>query len=104
MLDVTLAGEHKALVFPLLERKLGQAQRARLLDEQIALEVMAPDARIQAMAASGNSGWLRACALYAAAQRRTTDIAPLAESALADPDPVVRETAAWCLSVIRPAA
>lgn len=104
MLDVTLSAEHKALIFPLLERKLGQAQRVRLLDQQIALEVMAPDARITALAAGGNPGWLRACALYSAAQRRSADIAPLAESALADPDPVVRETAAWCLSVIRPAA
>ncbi len=104
MLDVTLAAEHKTLIFPLLERKLGQAERERLRARNLSIDAMAPDARRRDLIASGGQGWLRACALYAAAQHRDVEVTPLAESALADPDPVVRETAAWCLAVMRPAA
>ncbi len=104
MLDVTLAAEHKALLFLLLERKLGQAQRERLRDLQIFVDTMTPDARLHELIANGGQGWLRACALYSAAQRGDAAIVPLAESAQGDPDPVVRETAAWCLSLMRPAA
>ncbi|MCB1150182.1 hypothetical protein KDK88_01445, partial [bacterium] len=47
-------------------------------------------------------GWVRACALYAVAQEEDTAMAPLAQAALVDRDPVVRETAAWCLARLAP--
>ncbi|MEZ4719932.1 MAG: hypothetical protein R2851_28170 [Caldilineaceae bacterium] len=40
--------------------------------------------------------------LYAIAQEEDTTMAPLAEVALADRDPVVRETAAWCVAQLAP--
>ena len=103
MLDVTLAGEHKGLLFPLIERKLDQGQRERLRGLHIVVDAMAPTARLHELIADGRQGWVRACALYAAAQSGDRTFMPLVESAQNDPDLVVRETAGWGLTVMRPA-
>ena len=40
--------------------------------------------------------------VYAAGQLGVSEAAPTIETALADPDPTVRETAAWSLNTLHP--
>ena len=108
MLDVTLAADHQALVFPLVDPKLDLAQRIQLLNKRIETESMDRDQRLQDLIENSDHGWTRACALYAAAQLGAAaqldadKMAPIVEGSLVDGDPVVRETAVWGLHKLAP--
>ena len=108
VLDVTLSSEHRALVFPLIDPRLDQAQRIQLLDKHINTQSLDRDNQLLALIMTGDHAWTRACALYAAAklgtsaQLRADQMVPTIEIALADPDPVVRETAEWALFILAP--
>ena len=97
MLDVTLSSAHKTLTFPIIDPKLDQGQRIRLLDDHSDERSMSGDERLSALISNSEQAWVRACALYAVAQREGDGMIPVVESALTDPDPIVRETAAWGL-------
>jgi HEAT repeat protein len=108
MLDVTLSAEHNALAFPLIDPKLDTAQRIQLLNKRFDNQSMYRDKRLQDLIENGDPAWTRACALYGAAklgavgQVAAEDLVPIIEKALADPDPIVRETAEWSLHKLAP--
>ncbi len=102
LLDVTLSPAHKALVFPLIDPKLERVQRLQQLAPHCNDHAMTCDARLQALSGFGGQAWVRACALYALAQRDTKAAAPVIEASLNDPDPMVRETAVWSLHRLAP--
>ena len=102
LLDVTLMPAHKALVLPCVDPKLTPDQRLRSLERRLGEVALPRSARMQDLIRHHPRGWVRACALYAVAQEEDTTMAPLAEAALADRDPVVRETAAWCVARLAP--
>jgi HEAT repeat protein len=85
MLDVTLSGEERPLVLPLLDEGLSWAQRRAALDRYFTLPAMSRDERlVQIMtdAATWPRPWTRACALFAT-------------RALASPGPAAAAAAIW---------
>jgi HEAT repeat protein len=110
MLDVTLSAGHKALMLPLVDPRLAPAQRieqlARALDAPLPAGDLSRDERlgdlIYGAGAAWTQPWTRACAIYAAAQLGASQAAGQVERAVADPDPTVRETAAWSLNSLTP--
>lgn len=100
-LDLHLEPAHKRLILPLLENW----EPARARDNLSGLfpdlcRPMAPSDRLTyIMAEAGPRGhsWLRATAIYVAAQLRLSDQRPEIAAALTDRDPIVRETAQWAL-------
>ena len=108
MLDVTFSSEHRTLVFPLINPKLDHSQRIQLLAKRINTQPLGRDNQLRNLIQTSNDAWTRACALYAVvklgivAQLSVDQMTPVIEHALADPDPVVRETAAWGLYTLAP--
>jgi hypothetical protein len=108
MLDVTLSSEHQTLVFPLINPRLDRVQRIQLLNKRFDTLSLGRDKQLFNLIKTGDQAWTRACALYAAArlgavaQISADQIIPIIESALADRDPVVRETAGWGLYTLAP--
>ena len=108
MLDVTLSPEHKTLTFPLIDPKLDLDQRIQLLNKRVNTPSLRRDQRLKDLIEKDDQGWIRACALYAAVllgkvrQLEAVEILPIMETALADRDPVVRETAVWGLFTLSP--
>jgi HEAT repeat protein len=116
MLDVTLSSSRKALTFPLVDLRLTKPQRIQQLSKALDAPSLdgAPspsgqterDERlsdlIQVAERSWAQPWTRACAIYAAGKLEVSVTAPTLEEALADPDPTIRETAAWCLNTLHP--
>jgi AAA family ATP:ADP antiporter len=100
MLDVTLSSTHKTLVFPLIDAKMARAQRLRLLDQQETIPALSSDERLENLIRSSVQPWVRSCALYAVAQNQEVRMAAAVESALTDPNGVVRETATWSLHAL----
>jgi HEAT repeat protein len=102
MLDVTLSSAHKALSFPLIDPKLDRSKRLELLKQVRTESAMTADERLEELIEHGDQAWVRACAIYAVGLRGANGMVPLIESSLADPNPVVRETAAWSLYTLAP--
>jgi HEAT repeat protein len=102
MLDVTLSSAHHTLTFPLIDPKLGQAQRIDLLNKQIDTPSIGRDERLQDLIENSAQAWVRACALYAAVRLGVEEMIPIVETRLTDRDPVVRETAEWGLYTLAP--
>ena len=100
-LDVTLAGEHKALVMPLLDPKLNLAQRIQQLGKRFAVPTLSRDEQLRNLIANPDGSWgqpwLRACAIYAVGKLGLGSALPLVAAVAGDPDPVVQETAQWAL-------
>jgi AAA family ATP:ADP antiporter len=110
MLDVTLSSNHKALAFPLVDLRLTRTQRIQQLSKALDAPSLTGETErderlsdlIQVAERSWAQPWTRACAIYAAGQLGVSEAAPTIETALADPDPTVRETAAWSLNTLHP--
>ncbi len=102
MLNVTLSSYHQTLTFPLIDVKLDQTQRIKLLNRRLEMPPLTSDAQIEDLIRNSDQGWVRACAIYAAAQLAVDRSVPAIEAALADPEPLVRETAVWGLFTLAP--
>jgi len=109
MLDVTLTAAHKALVFPLINPKLSAAQQTQPLAKALTRPPEAGgdgrlDGLLQAMIANSDGRWqqrwTRACAIYAAGALRLAGCRPAIQAALAEPEPVLQETARWALQAL----
>ena len=100
VLDNLLPQSIKQHVFPLLD-ELTSAERAARLEsifpqrhatrnERLREIIQRPDVQ--------EAVWTKMCALFAVGTGRLTECADCTLGALGDPDPFVRETAAWALS------
>ena len=102
MLDVTLSSAHKGLSLPLIDPKLTRSKRLELLKQQNSAPTLTSDERLEELIRHSDQAWIRACAIYAVGLGGANGMMPLIESSLADPNPVVRETAAWSLYTLAP--
>ena len=94
-LDNMLHKNLKSIILPLLEessteRLIDRASRlfgiqTRDRKDALRLILLQPDV------------WLKVCALYQVGEERMTDLADTCRALLADPDPLIRETAEWAL-------
>lgn len=87
LLDQVLRGESRALFLPLLEQDTGK-NFPPMADEPLS----SADEALRKLAA-GDDGWLRACAIFAAARPEVGQLPALLSRALEDPDPRVRDVA-----------
>jgi HEAT repeat protein len=106
VLDTFVAQDLKSLVFPLLDDLTAEARLT-------SLQAMFPQRRLSATerlqdiilsSPTRSTAWTRTGALFAIGTAHTIACRESTIMALADPDPVVRETAAWSLSEIDSAA
>ena len=100
VLDVSLDGEAKKLLFPLLSEQPA-AQVVQQLQADFPQARSGAGARLQEIisgsTAQGLSPWARACAVYSAGCLALPTLAPQVREALDAPQPLLRETAAWVL-------
>jgi ATP:ADP antiporter, AAA family len=106
MLDTLITQPLRSLVFPLLDDIATDERRMRLaaLFPQPRLE---PGARLGDIingSAKRVTSWTKACALHVVGKLRVPGLRDCLVAALSEPDPVVRETAAWALSELDPAS
>lgn len=94
----------KDIVFPLMEDFTVAEQYSRLIPE-FPQKLSNPHERIKEAVGRSQqvtSSWTRACALFTIGKIGTKEFYDTAVSALADPDPTVRETAVWALGALNP--
>jgi HEAT repeat protein len=105
-LDVTLSGEQKALVFPLVDHSKPLVERARQLDKLFTLRHISRHQRLNEIITDPEGvwthGWTRACAIYAAAKLGVAESVEVIEEALSIREHPIRETAAWALYTLAP--
>ena len=107
LLDVTLEKDIKRCLFPLLDENVPLKRRVEELKGLVGLDNLSARDRLRELitdTAAWPSGWTRACAVHAAAAAGISELAPEVEAALGFPEPPVRETAAWALHRLDPAA
>jgi len=94
----------KDIVFPLMEDFTVAEQYSRLIPE-FPQKLSNPHERIKEVVGRSQqltSSWTRACALFTIGKIGTREFYDTVVSALADPDPTVRETAVWALGALNP--
>jgi hypothetical protein len=91
-LDTVLKSELREMLVPLLDGKVSVIERARIGDRLVHVRI---DNSEQAAAAlvSSDDPWLRSCGAYAIGTLGLTNLAHELNRCVADPDPLVRETA-----------
>jgi CRP-like cAMP-binding protein len=104
ILQVTLAPTLKALLWPLVEPLSSTAQATRLLAlfPQHTLPIQARLGEIILGATEWLTPWSKVCALYAVVQLAASELLPDVRAALADPDLLVQQAAAWALHQLAP--
>ncbi|MEM7113917.1 MAG: HEAT repeat domain-containing protein, partial [Chloroflexota bacterium] len=105
-LDVTLTGEQKKRVFPLIDAKLSTEQRIKQLQTIFELEPMSLNERFTEMIADPDqewtNGWTRACVLQAVGRQKLSELVDIVEEALKIEEHPVKETAVWALHALSP--
>ncbi len=104
-LDVTLSGEQKAMVFPLVDQSKPLDERMQQLAKLFSLQHKPRDQRLLEIISDPEGvwthGWTQACAIYGAAQLRVAGAMPVIEAALAITEHPIPETAAWALDFLQ---
>ncbi len=97
-LDNVLERELKRVIIPIVE--YGPEAVSRLDMGKHAVETPHPgDGSLNTLLES-NDNWLKVCAIYVIAEMRRTEYAETVLQLQSDPDPVIRETARYCVSKI----
>jgi AAA family ATP:ADP antiporter len=91
LLESVLRPEMKALLVPLVDPEVKEAQRARLAQRLAGNRVETPAEAVESLAGTGDP-WLRSCAAYAIGALRLHSLEPHLEAWSDDPDPLLRET------------
>ncbi len=91
LLDSALRPDMKALLVPLADPEVSEAQRVRLAQRLVGAPLDTPEAAVAALAGTGDP-WLRSCAAYAIGARGLHALLPQLEAWSDDPDPLLRET------------
>jgi HEAT repeat protein len=106
MLDVTLSGEEKRMVFPLLDPDMPQSKRLEQLGRRFPQPSMDDEQRLQDFITDPEGmwarSWVRACAVYAAGKLGSKGAVDAVEAALDAGEAPLRETAAWALHALDP--
>ncbi len=104
MLDNILSTDIKNIVFPLLD-DIPSTQRHSRLVAHFPQKRMSRHERLKEILARSQqwtSAWTKTCALFVVGKIATREFHDAIVSSLADPDPVVRETATWALGCLNP--
>ncbi len=105
-LDVTLTGQQKNLLFPLVDDSQPLEQRTQQLTKLFELTNISQPERLREIIADPTGvwthGWTRACAIYAAGKLGVAGVDEVIEEALTITEHPVRETAAWALHTLAP--
>jgi HEAT repeat protein len=99
-LENILKKDVKSLVIPLLEEELPGNLIARAV-RTFNLQIPDRDAALDALLRHPDP-WLRACSLHAVGSDRIMEFEPTCHRLMQDPDPRVREMAAWSLNRMLP--
>ncbi len=91
LLDSALRPDMKALLVPLVDPEVSEAQRVRLAHRLVGAPLDTPEAAVAALAGTGDP-WLRSCAAYAIGAQGLRSLEPHLEAWSDDPDPLLRET------------
>jgi AAA family ATP:ADP antiporter len=91
LLESLLRPETKALLVPLVDPEIPEAQRVRLAQRLVGAPVETPEQGIEALASTGDP-WLRSCAAYAIGSLGLASLAHHLDAWRDDPDPLLRET------------
>lgn len=105
IIDVFVSQELKAMLFPLVD-ELSPAQRLQQLSDHFPQFRLGCNQRLREIVTQPRKWthpWTQACALYTMAQLAGGGFVDVVKSALAMPDPLVRETAIWTLAKLDPA-
>jgi len=97
VLETTLSGDLRRLVFPVLEWDRVQDRRTALGDA-FPQEAVGPEDRLSEILSEEEkwiSPWMQACALYALKEVSASASAAVAQAFFNDAEPLVRETALW---------
>ena len=81
----------KALLVPLVDPEVSEAQRVRLAHRLVGAALETPEEAVAALAGTGDP-WLRSCAAYAIGAQGLRSLEPQLEAWSDDPDPLLRET------------
>jgi hypothetical protein len=90
--DTVLRPALRELLVPLLDREVTLEQRVRVADAVTAVPIVTIEEAVLVLAATDNA-WLQACAAYLIGQGGLTRFVPQLDSWIADPDPLLRESA-----------
>lgn len=102
-LDVTLTGEQKTLILPLVDESQPLGRRISALNGHFALPGLAPAARLAEIIADQvmwPQSWTRACAIYAVGKLAHLDLVDVITEVSISTDEPVRETARWALAML----
>ncbi len=91
LLESLLRPETKALLVPLVDPEIPEAQRVHLAQRLVGAPVETPEQGIEALASTGDP-WLRSCAAYAIGSLGLESLAHHLDSWRDDPDPLLRES------------
>ena len=91
LLDSALRPEMKALLVPLVDPEVSEAQRVRLAHRLVGAPLETPEEAVAALAGTGDP-WLRSCAAYAIGAQGLRSLEPQLVAWSEDPDPLLRET------------
>ena len=104
ILDNLLTGEIKQIVLPLLD-DLTVAERLEQMSIRFPQEKMDPEERFHDMVHNHFDQaffWTRSCMLYQIGETESVEHLAQVEKSLRDRESVIRETAVWCLSKLKP--
>jgi ATP:ADP antiporter, AAA family len=99
LLESALRPEMRALLVPLVDPEVGEAQRARLARRLVGSPVETPEEAVLALAGTGDP-WLRSCAAYAIGALGLLSLQHRLEEWSEDEDPLLRETVRQALARI----
>jgi HEAT repeat protein len=91
LLESVLRLEMKALLVPLVDPEVGEADRVRLAHRLVGAPIDSPAQAVEALASTGDP-WLRSCAAYAIGALGLVELGKHLEAWHDDPDPLLRET------------
>jgi HEAT repeat protein len=91
LLESLLRTETKALLVPLVDPEIPEAQRIRLAQRLVGAPIETAEQGIEALASTGDP-WLRACAAYAIGSLGMVSLSHHLEAWRDDPDPLLRES------------
>ena len=102
VVDNIVTRDLKAMALPLLD-DIPISQQLAHLREQFPQVSLNKQARLQEILTNTSLlAWTRSCAAYAAGQAQDLELLDTLERLIEDPEPLVRETAIWAVSVMEP--
>ena len=104
-LDVTLAGDQKAMVFPFINTSEDLTRRLTKLERIFPAQEKDRNTHLREIIANPEQywthEWTRVCAIYAAARLDLAEMAEVIEPCLSESNPELQETAGWALEVLK---